>query len=36
MAMGGWSDLETMERYIRIAGIEIEGATNSLSFRKKG
>ncbi len=35
MAMGGWSDLETMERYIRLAGIEVKGATDSLSIRKK-
>ncbi len=26
----GWKDLETMQRYIRLAGIEIEGATNTL------
>lgn len=26
----GWKDLETMQRYIRMAGIEIEGATESL------
>jgi len=26
----GWKDLETMQRYIRLAGIEIEGATESL------
>ncbi len=31
MAMGGWSDPETMHRYIRIAGIDLEGATESLS-----
>ncbi len=34
--MGGWSDLETMERYIRLAGIELVGATDSLSIRKRG
>lgn len=26
----GWRDLETMQRYIRLAGIEIKGATDSL------
>ncbi len=26
----GWKDLETMQRYIRLAGIEIKGATESL------
>lgn len=26
----GWKDLETMQRYIRLAGIEIEGATEAL------
>ena len=26
----GWRDLKTMQRYIRMAGIEIEGATESL------
>ncbi len=35
MAMGGWEDAETMHRYIRLAGIEIKGATESLSFGKR-
>ena len=26
----GWKDLETMQRYVRLAGIETEGATESL------
>lgn len=26
----GWRDLETMQRYIRLAGIEVKGATESL------
>lgn len=26
----GWKDLETMQRYIRLAGIEVKGATESL------
>ncbi len=25
----GWKDLKTMQRYIRMSGIEIEGATDS-------
>ena len=33
MEMGGWSDSETMERYIRRSGIEIEGATDTLRFK---
>ncbi len=28
----GWKDLKTMQRYIRLAGVEIEGATEGLSF----
>lgn len=31
MKMGGWKDLKTFQRYIRKAGIDIEGATNVLS-----
>lgn len=34
-AMGGWSDLETMERYVRLAGIEVQGATDSLARGRK-
>jgi len=30
MKICGWKDLETMQRYIRLAGIEIKGATNVL------
>jgi integrase len=30
MKICGWKDLKTMQRYIRLAGIEIKGATNSL------
>jgi len=26
----GWKDLKTMQKYIRLAGIEIKGATESL------
>ncbi len=28
----GWRDLKTMQRYIRLAGIEVEGATESLKI----
>ncbi|RYZ76976.1 MAG: hypothetical protein EOP05_03400 [Proteobacteria bacterium] len=34
MKMGGWSDWETMMRYIRLAGIEIAGATDKLKFER--
>ena len=30
MKICGWKDLETMQRYIRLAGIETQGATNEL------
>lgn len=32
MKMGGWKDIKTMQRYIRLAGIEIEGGTASLKL----
>ncbi|MGE3757844.1 MAG: tyrosine-type recombinase/integrase [Pseudobdellovibrionaceae bacterium] len=35
MIMGGWADLETMQAYLRRAGVEIEGATDSLNFERK-
>jgi integrase len=35
MAMGGWSDWDTMMRYIRVAGIELDGATEGLKFNRK-
>lgn len=35
MIMGGWADLETMQAYLRRAGVEIEGATDSLSFNRR-
>jgi integrase len=28
----GWKDLETMQRYIRLAGIEISGVTENLKI----
>jgi hypothetical protein len=30
MKICGWKDLKTMQRYIRLAGIEIDGATEVL------
>ena len=33
--MGGWSEIKTMQRYLRLAGVEIEGATDSLSIRRR-
>ncbi len=35
MIMGGWADLETMQVYLRRAGVEIEGATDSLKFERR-
>lgn len=35
MKIGGWKDLETMQIYIRMAGIEEAGATEALSFKAK-
>ncbi|MCB9027452.1 MAG: site-specific integrase [Bdellovibrionaceae bacterium] len=32
MKIGGWKDLKTMQRYIRLAGLEVEGATESLKL----
>jgi integrase len=32
MKICGWNDLKTMQRYIRLAGIEIEGATDGLKI----
>lgn len=32
MKMGGWKDSKTMMIYIRLAGIEVEGGTDSLDF----
>lgn len=32
MKVCGWKDLKTMQRYIRMAGIEIEGATDQLKI----
>lgn len=32
MKICGWKDLKTMMRYIRLAGIEVKGATNVLKF----
>ncbi len=35
LIMGGWADLETMQVYLRRAGVEIIGATDSLQFERK-
>ena len=33
MKMGGWESLKTLENhYLRLSGIEIKGATDSLNF----
>lgn len=32
MKICGWKELDTMQRYIRLAGVEIEGVTDSLKF----
>lgn len=32
MKICGWKDLKTMQRYIRLAGIEVKGATMGLKF----
>jgi integrase len=32
MKIAGWRDLKTMQRYIRLAGIEVRGATNELKL----
>lgn len=33
MKLGGWSSMKTMMHYVRLSGIEIQGATDSLDFR---
>lgn len=32
MKIGGWKTLKTMERYIRLSGIDVKGATEGLNF----
>ena len=32
MKIAGWRDLKTMQRYIRMAGIDEAGATEALRF----
>lgn len=32
MRMGGWKDLKTMQRYIRKAGVDIQGVTDQLNL----
>jgi len=36
MKIGGWKDADTMQRYIRYAGIEVEGGTASLKLLPEG
>jgi hypothetical protein len=32
MKIGGWKDIKTMQIYLRLAGVDERGATNSLRF----
>jgi integrase len=32
MKMGGWKDLKTMDRYVRLGGIDIQGVTDNLKL----
>ena len=32
MQIGGWKSLKTMQRYIRLSGVEVQGATEGLKF----
>ena len=32
MKICGWKDMKTMQRYIRLAGVDEAGATEALSF----
>ncbi len=34
MAMGGWKDLKTLMKYVRIAAVDIRGATSKLNFHE--
>lgn len=36
MKIGGWKDLETLQIYVRLAGVETKGATEGLNFLPKG
>lgn len=36
MKIGGWADLKTMQHYLRLAGVEIDGATNDLKLLPEG
>lgn len=33
--MGGWASIDAMEHYLRLAGIDVEGGTDSLQFKRK-
>lgn len=35
MKLGGWTTYKAMEHYVRLAGVEIQGATESLDFLPK-
>jgi integrase len=32
MAIGGWEDMETMMKYVRMAGVDVKGATQNLKL----
>ena len=32
MKIGGWKDLKVMQRYVRMAGVEVNGATENLKI----
>jgi integrase len=33
MAMGGWHDLKTMNKYLRLAGLDVDGAQSRIDLR---
>ena len=35
MKIGGWRDIKTFQIYVRLAGIEVHGATNALNVMPK-
>ena len=35
MKIGGWRDMKTFQIYVRLAGIEVKGATDVLSVLPK-
>jgi hypothetical protein len=32
MKIGGWKELKTMQRYVRLAGIDVMGATEAIKI----